>query len=110
MLIYGICLVVGVAFVGMGIFAFKSKRPMPFWAGVPVGKVEDVKGYNRAVGRMWIVFGTVFEVLCIPLMGGQNTPAVIFSIIGIAFESIAVMGYYGIVIGPKFLEKRDGQK
>ena len=41
-------------FTGIGIFAWKRKKPMWFWAGseVKASEISDVPAYNRANGRM----------------------------------------------------------
>jgi len=37
----------------MGIYDMKSKKTKPFgfWANAEVKMIEDVKGYNRALGK-----------------------------------------------------------
>ena len=49
-------------FTGIGIFAWKRKKPMWFWSGSTVREYEitDVPAYNRANGRMWLAYSTVF--------------------------------------------------
>lgn len=51
-------------FTGLGIFAYRRKKPMWFWSGSEVSEYEitDVKAYNRANGIMWLVFSGVFWV------------------------------------------------
>ena len=45
-------------FTGIGIYAWKRKKPMWFWSGSAVdeSKIRDVRAYNKANGIMWIVF------------------------------------------------------
>ena len=45
-------------FTGIGIFAWKRKKPMWFWAGSTVkeSEIRDVRAYNRANGVMWLVY------------------------------------------------------
>ena len=45
--------IVGVLFIIMGIYDMKSKKTKPFgfWANAEVKPIEDVKGYNRALGK-----------------------------------------------------------
>jgi len=47
---------------GIGIFAWKRKEPMWFWSGstVKAEAITNVPAYNRANGRMWIVFSLPF--------------------------------------------------
>lgn len=58
-------------FVGIGIYSFKRKTPMHFWAGSTVKseEISDIKAYNRANGVMWIAYGLSF--LLIPLLGSM---------------------------------------
>lgn len=45
-------------FTSIGIYAWRRKKPMWFWAGDTVSEDEitDVRAYNRANGIMWICF------------------------------------------------------
>ena len=47
---------------GIGIFAWKRKKPMWFWSGSTVDESEiaDIPAYNRANGIMWIIYSLVF--------------------------------------------------
>ena len=99
--IWMLCSVVMVAF---GICAFFSKRIMPFgfWANAKVFEVRDVRAYNRAVGKLWCVFGFVFALLGLPLLTGQNSPYIILSIMGCMVEAIGAMVVYVTVIEKKY--------
>ena len=61
--------------------------------------------YNRAVGRLWCVFGVVLALLGIPLLQGQNTPGVIVSVLGTMIAAIAAMAVYVLVIERKYRNK-----
>ncbi|MCM1174384.1 MAG: hypothetical protein NC341_04960 [Blautia sp.] len=102
-----IWLFVGILFLSRGIHAFFTKKAVPFgfWANAETFAVKDVKAYNRAVGKLWCVFGVVFALLGIPLLKGQNTPCIILSILGIMAEAIAAMVVYVTVIEKKYREK-----
>ena len=51
-------------FTGVGIFAWRRKKPMWFWSGSEVKEedITDVPAYNRANGIMWLIFSGVFWV------------------------------------------------
>ena len=51
-------------FTGIGIFAWRREKPMWFWSGITVeeSEIADVRAYNRANGRMWIVFSLIYWV------------------------------------------------
>ena len=76
--------------------------PVGFWANVETIKVRDVKKYNRATGILFVVYGVVFILLGIPLLGGQNTPYILLSIVGVMFETIIIMAVYSLLIVKKY--------
>ncbi len=47
---------------GLGIYAWRRKKPMWFWSGSTVKEEEisDIPAYNRANGIMWIAFSLIF--------------------------------------------------
>ncbi|MDE5873612.1 MAG: hypothetical protein K2H07_06830 [Lachnospiraceae bacterium] len=94
--------VVGVLFIGIGIFAFTAQKPVGFWANAKVFEVTDVRKYNKACGILWCIFGLVFIALGIPLLAGQNSPMVLFSIIGVMAEVLVMMVVYTLAIEKKY--------
>ena len=60
-----IWVIIGVLFIVMGIYDFNSKKAKPFgfWANAEVAPIEDVKGYNRALGILWCVYGVLFTLI-----------------------------------------------
>ena len=88
-----IWLLVSIAFVILGIYAYVSKKEVAFgfWANADTFSVNDIRAYNCAVGKLWIVFGIVFAFLGLPLLKGQNNPFIILSILGIMLEAIVTM-------------------
>lgn len=95
---------VGGFIICIGISALFSKKPVGFWANIKPFSVRDIKGYNRATGLLFICYGIIFVALGIPLLGGQNTPYIFVSIIGIMLETIAIMAIYSLVITKKYRE------
>ena len=95
----------GVFIIGLGIKDMFSKNPVGFWANTETIKVKDVKGYNRASGLLFIIYGIIFVILGIPLLEGQNTPYVLLSVIGVMVETIVIMAAYSLVIVKKYEEK-----
>ena len=100
--IWSIC---GCFFLGLGIYALFSKKPIGFWAGQEVGEVTDLKKYNHAMAKMFSVMGIGFVLLGIPLLGGQNSAGIVISILGVMFESILMMVIYITVIERKYKKK-----
>ncbi|BBF42510.1 hypothetical protein lbkm_1192 [Lachnospiraceae bacterium KM106-2] len=104
MLGFLIWLIVGGLFIVFGIYTYRSKKQkvFGFWSFGESFEVNDVKVYNHALGKLWIVFGILFALLGIPLLSGQNSPVVFISIIGAMFEAIGAMVIYITVIEKKY--------
>lgn len=82
-----------VLFAGIGIFSFLSHKPVGFFANAKPPEIRDVKAYNRAVGRLWLVFAVVFALLGIPLLW-PDSPLVLLGIIGLMWAIIVVIIVY----------------
>lgn len=109
MLAFIVWLALGVAFIALGVYAILSKKEVAFgfWANAKMFPVQDIRGYNHAVGKLWCVFGIVFALLGIPLLPGKNTGYIIISILGCMAEVIAAMVVYVTIIEKKY--RRDIQ-
>lgn len=106
-LAFGIwCLISGL-FIVLGIYSFLSKKEVAFgfWANAETFPVNDIKAYNRAMGKLWCVFGVVLAVLGLPLLKGQNTAFILLSVLGVMAEAIITMGVYTIIIEKKYRKK-----
>ena len=102
-----IWLALSACFVIMGIYNFfsKKKSAFGFWANAKVFEVTDVKAYNRALGKLWCVFGVVLALLGLPLLYGQNSPYILLTMLGAMLEAIAAMVVYVTVIEKKYRKK-----
>ena len=100
--------IIGVLFIVMGIYELNSKKAKPFgfWANAEVAPIEDVKGYNRALGILWCVYGVLFTLNGLPLLGGQNSGLIIIPILGTMLISITAMVVYVVGIEPKYRKKK----
>ena len=105
---FAIWAVIGVLFIVMGIYDFNSRKEKPFgfWANAEVAPIEDVRGYNRALGILWCVYGVLFTFMGLPLLEGQNTALIIIPILGAMFLSIAAMAAYTLGIEPRYRKKK----
>lgn len=103
---------IGCVFIGMAVYAWFSKKPRPmgFWSNAEMFEVTDVKKYNRAVAKLFGVFGVVFIILGLPLLAGQNSAWAILSIVGFMIESIAAMAVYSIAIEKKYRKKNTDKR
>lgn len=66
---------VSLLFTGIGIYAWRRKKPMWFWSGSTVkeSEISDVASYNRANGIMWFIFSLIMWVSTI--LGAMNMKA-----------------------------------
>lgn len=99
----------GILFVMEGIYCINSKKEVAFgfWTNgkTPPIKVENIKAYNKALGKPWCVYGFFFILLGIPLLGEQNSPRIIITSIGSILEVIILMAVYPIKIEVKYRKK-----
>lgn len=87
--------IMGFAFMGMGTYDYFSEKTAGFWANAKTVPISDVKMYNRAVGKLFFCFGMIFILLGLPLLfSKQNSPIILFSVIGVMFEVIGTMIIY----------------
>ena len=102
-----IWVMLGALFVIRGIFILRSKKAKPFgfWANAEPAPIEDVKGYNHALGILWCVYGILLALLGLPLLDGQNSGWILISIVGTLLISIAAMGVYTIFIEARYRKK-----
>lgn len=94
--------IVGVFFIGLGIFSFFSKKATGFWANAEMFEVDNVQKYNHAMGKLWTSYGIIFIILGLPLLGGQNSPFILISCIGVLVELIVFMIIYTLIIEKKY--------
>ena len=103
-----IWVIIGVLIIVMGIYDMNSKKAKPFgfWANAEVAPIEDVKGYNRALGILWCVYGVLFILIGLPLVDEQNSGLIIIPILGAMFISIAAMVTYVVGIESRYRRKK----
>lgn len=101
-LAWSIC---GCLFIALGIYAHFTRKTMGFWANAKAPEMTDVKSYNRAVGKLFCVYGFVFALLGLPLLSGQNAPLILVSVIGVMIETIVTMAVYSLGIEEKYKKR-----
>ncbi|MCR5790820.1 MAG: hypothetical protein K6G83_13110 [Lachnospiraceae bacterium] len=62
---------------GIGIYAWKRRKPMWFWSGTTVSEdeISDIPAYNRANGIMWICYSLIFWLSTIAGFWSMNMAA-----------------------------------
>lgn len=68
---------------------------------------KNIQAYNKALGKLWCVFGFFFILLGTSFLLGeeQNSPLFIISVIGVILEVIILMAVYTIKIEGKYRKK-----
>ena len=102
---FGIWCIVGFFFIGLGIFAVFSKKPVGFWANAEMFQVTDVKKYNKAMCKLYCIMGVVFIILGLPLLSKEKVMLILFSSVGVMIEVIVAMVIYITVIEKKYKKK-----
>lgn len=104
---YAIWFLFGLFFAARGIYCIFAKKEVPFgfWANADTAPVSDVRAYNRALGKLFVISGLIFMALGLPLCAGQNSAGIVFTIIGSLAWCIVVMAVYTIGIEGKYRRK-----
>lgn len=109
LVVFIIWMLCGATFVVFGIAAFYSKEAVGFWANSKIPEIQDVKGYNHAVGKLWLVAAFVFILLGQPLLiKEENDLFIVLSVVGVVFEMIVMMIVYSLKIESKYRKKHMG--
>lgn len=95
----------GVIIIGLGISAYFSRKVVGFWANIKPISVNDIMGYDRAVSKLFVIYGVILIILGLPLLLGQNSPFVLLSVLGVMIETIAIMVVYSLFIERKYKEQ-----
>ena len=93
---------VGVVIIILGIRAYFSRKVAGFWANIKPISVNDITGYNRAVGKLFVIYGVILIALGLPLLSGQNSPYILLSVLGVMIETIVIMAVYSLCIERKY--------
>lgn len=94
MIAFCIWLLMCSTFVLLGVVSWKSKKAVQFWTISQQIQVSDVQKYNRAVSKMWFIFALFLAALGIPMLAGQNSVWIVFTILGGMMWAIALMVVY----------------
>lgn len=97
--------IAGVIITSLGIRAYFSRKLIVFWANIKPISVNDITGYNRAVGKLFVIYGVILIALGLPLLSGQNSPFILLSVLGVMIETIVIMAVYSLCIERKYKEQ-----
>ena len=92
------CIIVGgcaTLFLGIGLYARRMKTPMWFWSGVAVDpdSITDVPAYNKANGRMWMLYSLWYWVSCL-VYAVSAVAAMVILMVGSTVGAILLMFAY----------------
>lgn len=87
--------IVSSCFLLFGIYCFFAKKPVGFWANDsrPL-KVNHLKDYNHACGKLWIGFSFGLILLSIPFLFGNIAIILLATVIGSFIDIITLMIIY----------------
>lgn len=82
-------------FTGIGIFAWKRKKPMWFCSGTTVeeSEIADIPAYNRANGIMWICYSAVFWGSTVLGIFQMDTAVIILTVGCLAGIPVLIIAY-----------------
>lgn len=82
-------------FLGFSVHCWSAKKAVGFFANAQPPEVSDIPAYNRAVARIWLVMGVLFELLGLPfLYAQQDSPIFIFLTLGVVFLMLGCIVAY----------------
>jgi len=82
-------------FCFIGFRSGRSETPAGFWANANPPKVRDVRGFNRAVARLWYAFAAMFTLCGVPLLfTEQNGLPVLITLLAAPLSVLILMIAY----------------
>ena len=95
----------GILFAAYGAYCFFAVKPQRFWANIKAFEVNDVKEYNKAMGKLWIFFGLCLAGSGLFLLKGEDTYFVLIPILIPVLLAIVMMAVYTVVIEEKYRKR-----
>ena len=101
---------ISLVFLGIGIWSWRSKKPVGFFSGVRPPAVSDVRKYNRAVAMLWFVYALLFVLLGLPfLFLKRHSAGFLLSVLGVPVISIGLAVAYTRILR-RYEIKKKGKK
>ena len=98
-LLFGIiCGLIALPFIGVAVWAFNRRSPMPFFAGGVADNLDpedltDVKAYNKAIGSLWLCGAIGFVISGVVSIFSMTVGIVALLIVCIPGTIILIVGY-----------------
>lgn len=98
---------ISLVFVGIGVYDFRADKVVGFWSNGKMPEIapENIKAYNRAVGKLWIGFAITYILLGFPLLAGDDSPLIVITLLGSLLAVVVLMAVYVLVIEKKYGKK-----
>ena len=91
----------GIIYIGLAIYIWFSKKAIGFWGTKKMFEVKDIRKYNHAMSKLYIVHGIIWVLFGIPLLTGRSE-WIWVSIAGVVIENIAFIAVYSLVIKKEY--------
>ena len=93
-----ICGLIALPFIGVAVWAFNRRSPMPFFAGGAADNsasedLTDVKAYNKAVGLLWLCGAVGLVISGVVSIFSMTVGVVALLIVCIPGTIILIIGY-----------------
>ena len=93
--------IVSAIMLGIGMWSYRSEKPVGFFTGTKPPAVKDAKKYNHAVGILWFSYAVLLEILGIPFLFLKQNSA---GFIPVFLGTIAIT--IGLMVGYVVIEKK----
>lgn len=89
---------ISLLFLIISLYSMKSKTVVGFYSFGKPPQVKDIKAYNKAVNRLWLVSAIIFELIGIPILFiEQNSPVAILIVFGVLSWVFGLMLIYSLI-------------
>ena len=85
--------------VCIAVYTFRAKKAVPFFSGVMLPEIKNVKQYNRSLAALWFVYAVVYEALGVPILFLDHFPAgFVIPVIGMPVSTLALAAVYSALL------------
>ena len=98
---FAILCIWGIIYMGLALYIWFSKKAVGFWGSKKMFEVTDIRNYNHALSKLYVVHGLMYIFLGLPLLTGHHK-WIILSVAGVVVETIIFVAVYSLVIKKKY--------
>jgi len=86
-------------FIVLAVLAWRSEKPIGFFAGVKPPEVRDIRKYNRGVAILWVCYALLFEGIGVIFLFPENHKVLmVLPLLGIPAISIGLVVAYQAIL------------